>query len=109
LELAWKNWSRDPRNKELKALPILISWGIWLAWNATIFKETTSILEVIATQILSILSHFPQKKEAPSLRVRQQEDIDTLKPRDFFDGSSQNSIYRGGVLFFTYQKTIAFI
>jgi hypothetical protein len=31
LELAWKNWSRDPRNKEIKALPLLISWGIWLA------------------------------------------------------------------------------
>jgi len=38
LELAWKNWSRYPRNKELKTLPLLISWGIWLAHNATIFK-----------------------------------------------------------------------
>jgi hypothetical protein len=31
LELAWKVWIRDPRNKEIKALPLLISWGIWLA------------------------------------------------------------------------------
>jgi hypothetical protein len=59
LEMAWKNWSRDPRNKEIKALPLLISWGIWLARNAEIFKEKSSIPEVIVAQSLSILSHFP--------------------------------------------------
>jgi hypothetical protein len=59
LELAWKAWIRDPSHKELKALPLLISWGIWLARNAIIFKEKASIPEAIAAQSLSILSHFP--------------------------------------------------
>jgi hypothetical protein len=43
LEMAWKNWTGDPRNKEIKALPLLLSWGIWLARNAKIFKEKASI------------------------------------------------------------------
>ena len=98
LELAWKNWFRDPRNKELKALPLLINWGILLARNATISKEKASIPEVIATQSLSIPSHFPRTKEVPTLRVRQQEDIDFTKPWPYFDGASQNSNYGGGVV-----------
>jgi ribonuclease HI len=98
LELAWKNWTCDPRNKEIKSLPLLISWGIWLARNARIFKEKASIPEVIVAQSLSILSHFPQSKEAPTLRVRKQEAIDSSKPWVFFDGASQNSICGGGVV-----------
>jgi len=47
LELAWKNWTCDPRNKDIKSLPLLLRWGIWLARNARIFKEKASIPEVI--------------------------------------------------------------
>jgi hypothetical protein len=63
--------------------------------NAVIFKEKASIPEAIAAQSLSILSHFPQSKEASALQVRQQEVIDTSKPWAYFDGASQNSTWGG--------------
>jgi hypothetical protein len=39
MESAWKTWTDTPGNKDFKALPLLISWGIWLARNSEIFKE----------------------------------------------------------------------
>jgi hypothetical protein len=66
--------------------------------------------KLIAAQGLSILSHFPQDKEASNIRSFQEEQIDFTRPWAFFDGASQNnnSISRRGAflhlnpnLFFT--------
>jgi hypothetical protein len=98
LESTWKAWIQDPSLKQIKALPLLICWGIWLARNAEIFKDKAIILEVIAAQSLDILSHFPQSKEVPIVYLRITEDIDKSKPWELFDEASQNSICREGAL-----------
>jgi hypothetical protein len=44
----------------------------------------------IAAQILSILVHFPQGKEAPQIRQVMEEQVDRSRPWALFDGASQN-------------------
>jgi hypothetical protein len=34
MESAWKTWTNTRGNKGIKALPLLLSWGIWLARNS---------------------------------------------------------------------------
>jgi ribonuclease HI len=96
LEQAWKAWTHDPRYKELKSLPPIINWGIWLARNTTIFLDKASSPEKTAAQSLSILSHFPQTKKGPSIQPIQTETIDKSKPWAYFDGASQNQTCGGG-------------
>ena len=42
-----------------KALPCIISWGVWLAINKTIFQDLRIPLEVIVANILDVFQHFP--------------------------------------------------
>jgi ribonuclease HI len=100
LEQAWKDWLQVPKFKKIKALPLLVSWGIWLARNSTIFKDKASIPEIIAAQGLSILSHFPQEKDIPAICINLPELIDSSNPWAYFDGASQNQLCGGGVVLF---------
>jgi hypothetical protein len=76
MEEAWKTWSIKTTNQNIKALPLLIIWGAWLARNASIFQDRNSILDIIVAQGLSILSHFPQDKGTAPVRFVQQEHVD---------------------------------
>jgi hypothetical protein len=100
LEMTWKNWLQDPAHKKIKAFPLLISWGIWLARNSTIFKEKATVPEIIAATSLSILAHFPQEKNKPAIRAIQPELIDSSLPWAYFDGASQNLLCGGGAVLY---------
>jgi hypothetical protein len=102
VEEAWKDWLSSPINRSIKALPLILNWGIWLARNATVFKDKPSLPELLVAQGLNILAHFPQEKEMRGARIIREEDIDHNKPWDFFDGASQNnhSCCGGGEMFF---------
>jgi len=56
---AQKLWFQNPSYKSIKSLPLIVTWGVWLVRNASFFHEKSSLLEIIATQGLNILSHFP--------------------------------------------------
>lgn len=102
VEAAWQSWLQRRDHTKIKSLPLLISWGAWLARNADIFKDRPSLPEIIAGRALSILSHFPQKKACPAIRIVCVEQIDQSKPWAFSDDASQNDnqICGGGVVLF---------
>jgi hypothetical protein len=59
-EEALKDRFKPITPKHLKALPILVAWGIWIARNTTLFwDDPRSPLRVVAN-CLSILDHFNQ-------------------------------------------------
>jgi hypothetical protein len=62
LERAWKTWLNQRDYKDVKYLPLLIIWGVWLARNSLIFQEKPTVPEVTTTQSLAILSYYPQEK-----------------------------------------------
>ena len=96
MESTWKAWTKNPGNKTFKVLPLLISWGIWLARNSGNFKEKATLPENLIAQSLAIIAHFPQTTPTKTSRPKFQEFIDTTKPWDYFDGAAQNSICGGG-------------
>jgi hypothetical protein len=67
LDSTWKSWLLEVSHKTLKALPLLINWGVSLARNRAIFQEKATVTDLVAAQSLSILEHFPQEKNAPSI------------------------------------------
>jgi hypothetical protein len=76
IEEAWRTWVQDHIFKNIKALPLIILWGIWIARNASIFKDKASLPDIIVAQSLTILAHFPQGKDAPPPRKVVAEHID---------------------------------
>jgi hypothetical protein len=96
LEQAWKLWLQDHRHIELKSLPPIIFWGIWLARNSLIFQEKTIAPQVTAAQSLSIFSHFSQNPTKSGPKSHTPEQIYFTKPWAYFDGASQNNICGGG-------------
>ena len=67
MEDAWKAWSSSRQTIQLKALPLIHIWGIWLARNRSIFLEKASSLEEVARKGLDIISYFPQERcKAPT-------------------------------------------
>jgi hypothetical protein len=77
-----ETWLQDHRHIELKSLPPIVFWGIWLARNSTIFQEKTTAPQVTATQSLSIFSHFPQNptKSGPKSHTPEQIDLQNHGP-----------------------------
>jgi hypothetical protein len=49
-------------NRNIKALPLILNWVVWLARNAVIFRDKSSLPEILVSQGLSTLEHFPQEK-----------------------------------------------
>lgn len=101
IEEAWKFWVQNPSNKRIKALPRIITRGIWIARNSAIFKSKDSIPNIVVAKSLAILAHFPQEKVSRPPRNVMEEQVNQNRPWDFFDGASKDLGVRcggGGVL-----------
>ena len=101
---AWQSWLSSHHLAHLKALPLTLIWGIYLAQNTTIFQEKASPTEVLAKQGLDLLSFFPQIKDALAIHVSVEDSIDHSFPWDFFDGASQEHNCGGGATLFLTQN-----
>ena len=55
LESTWKSWLLEASHKNLKSLPLIISWGVWLTRNRAIFHEKYMVAKLVAAKSLSIL------------------------------------------------------
>jgi hypothetical protein len=107
IEEAWKQWLQDPKNNNIKSLPLLINWGVWLSRNSSIFKEKSSIPELIAAQSLSILSHFPQGKDGSTIRQVTKESVDHSRSWAFLMEPHKMKVCCVEVeQFYTYQNLI---
>ena len=104
MEEAWKAWSSSPQTTQLKALPLIHIWGIWLARNRDIFLEKASSPEEVARKGLDIIAYFPQERNTPPPRIIVPEQINKNNPWAFFDGASQNLTCGGGACLFLTQN-----
>lgn len=102
IEEAWRTWVQDHIFKNIKALPIIILWGVWIARNVVIFKDKASLPDIIDAQNLAILAHFPQGKDSPPPRQVVAKQIDFSRAWDFFMvlQRKQRSLWGWGSSFF---------
>jgi hypothetical protein len=59
IEEGLKVWMGNKVYDNLKSLPLIVGWGVWLARNVALFEEQSVLALQCATQGLSILKHFP--------------------------------------------------
>ena len=97
---AWDSWWWRTPQKQHKILPLLVIWGIWLARNKAIFKETPSTPVITSAMSVgffkSYLVHVRVVRERRTLEV----EIDRTSPWAFFDGAAQNNSCGGGAVLF---------
>jgi len=85
---AFSSWCANRCNYTYRALPCIISWGIWLARNKIIFQDNRSSPATVAAHGVAIMSHFTQHIQTRQARIVRVEDIDIGRPWGYFDGSS---------------------
>jgi ribonuclease HI len=101
LEQAWKNWWENPSYKRYRLIPLLITWGVWLARNEAIFNEVTIAPGKTSLNSLAIFSSFPSKGRTKN-RLIKEVIIEKSSPWGFFDGASQQyTCGGGGLLYFS--------
>jgi hypothetical protein len=67
----------------------IVSWGIWLAWNTSLFENKEYPTVKVSQQTLALLQFY---KVTPSLRTTRlilNESINKQKPWGYFDGACQ--------------------
>lgn len=84
-----KNWWKDSTEGNLHNLPLIISWGIWLAWNRNIFKDQTPSWAHISIECSTIYESIPEPTSLESInREIREEQIKGNIPLDYFDEAS---------------------
>ena len=58
LEGDFLRWWRMGATKALRALPLIISWGVWLAKNDVIFNDLIKVPTEIAIKVMGITDHY---------------------------------------------------
>lgn len=98
LSAAWEFWWDHYSDKNLRNLPPIVCWGIWISRNGCIFNEQLTPAHVIALQASAIYASLPEPEtSSPSNRraeIHIREDI----PIAFFDGAAQNNVTGAGLV-----------
>jgi hypothetical protein len=100
LDHSWFTWWKTRAFKHLRALPLLVIWGVWLAQNSFIFKGTPPSPEITVARSVALLPSFLSQSPRLSTRQPQEVVIDSSSPWGFFDGASQQNICGGGGLLY---------
>lgn len=56
---AWKKWWQLYPNGNMHNLPLIISWGVWIARNRSIFQDKETPVTITTIQSISIYSSTP--------------------------------------------------
>ena len=78
----------------------MVIWGIWLARNKAIFKDTPSTPAITGALSVGFYNSFPVHIRAARERRTLEVDIDRTSPWAFFDGAAQNNLCGGGAVLY---------
>eukprot|EP00253_Pinus_taeda_P012859 PITA_12859 len=59
----WDKWWKQYPEGNMRNLPPIIYWGVWIVRNRCIFKDKESTIDSIAIQRTSIYSNIPESEE----------------------------------------------
>ena len=57
---AWERWRHSETTKVMIVLPLLVTWGIWLARNNLVFNGKECTLEIMAGMVCGIALTLPK-------------------------------------------------
>lgn len=86
LDDAFSTWWMSEATKDYRAIPFIISWGIWITRNDLIFKDITKTSSEIAIKAVGIADHFLDLLPKVRFRPILQENINFDMPWFFLMG-----------------------
>eukprot|EP00253_Pinus_taeda_P007952 PITA_07952 len=98
IQEVWQKWWNEHATGNLRNLPLIISWGIWIARNKSLFQDKEIPVAITATQGAAIYSSLPVPKDSSPQRIVPELQIAEGIPWAFFDGASQNNIAGAGFI-----------
>lgn len=90
LDVAWKRWWESHPEGNMRALPMIFFWGVWIARNRMLFQDKATPIEVTTINSAAIYTAFPAPDPKPSRRSSKIMNLQEGTPWAFFDGASQN-------------------
>jgi len=75
--------------KEIRALPILVSWGIWLIRNEVVFENHSSPSQKISQEVHELLPFYKHISKLKAKMVLRNITINRDYPWGFFYGACQ--------------------
>eukprot|EP00253_Pinus_taeda_P016622 PITA_16622 len=97
LEVAWENWWKNHLDGNLRNLPPIFFWGIWLARNKSIFQDQDMLIPAIASSCVAIYSSIPPPEQKSAQNRKTPPEIKEGSPWAFFDGASQDNKVGAGI------------
>lgn len=97
MDHSFSTWWRSESTKAYRAIPFIISWGLWITRNDSIFKDITNTPSEIAIKDVGIAEDFIDL--VPKVRYRSivQEIINHDIPWGFFEGVvGEEPVHYGG-------------
>eukprot|EP00253_Pinus_taeda_P015896 PITA_15896 len=88
---AWRKWWKDHPEGNLRNLPLIFCWGVWLAINKSLFQDKDTLSSITAINIAAIYSALPPPEVKNPKPNQTQINIQEGIPCGFFDGASQNN------------------
>eukprot|EP00253_Pinus_taeda_P030883 PITA_30883 len=98
LKATWESWWNQNREGNLRNLPPIITWGVWIARNKAIFQEVSLSVESIAIQCSAIFLSIPEPEKAKIKSHNREEQIRPHIPWAYFDGASQHNSAGAGLV-----------
>ena len=100
LEEAFKCWWNAEYSKSFQMIPLIISWGIWIARNNLIFNDKGCSEVEIATKAVGLILFFLDADHPPCVTEVTVESINSEIPWGFFDGAAGGEPTRcgGGII-----------
>eukprot|EP00253_Pinus_taeda_P016222 PITA_16222 len=95
---AWEQWWSHRLEGNMRNLPPIICWGVWIARNRSIFNDKTLPVEAIAIQRSAILSSIPDPEDTRKKSQSREEQIRSGLSWAYFDGASQNNSAGAGII-----------
>lgn len=90
-----KVWLSQPEAKQIKSLPLIVVWSVWLARNRALFNDSLNPVQVTVPNSLAIMEAFKQIKKGPKIREIIPKVIDKTSAWAFFNGASKGDAPRG--------------
>jgi len=100
METSWSKWWHSFPEGNMRNLPLIFAWGVWLSRNKSLFHDKDTPPTTTAINVTVIYNSLPPPEDsAPKLNQSHiiiQEGI----PIGYFDGASQNNKAGAGICIF---------
>eukprot|EP00253_Pinus_taeda_P025512 PITA_25512 len=100
MEVSWSKWWHSFPEGNMRNLPLIFVWGVWLSRNKSIFQDKDIPPSVTAINVTAIYNTLPPPQDIVPKPNQNSNIIQEGIPIGYFDGASQNNKAGAGICIF---------